>query len=504
MSDNKKSPSIMNFILPSLGQILFIAIFLAAIGLGPRLMNMDGDLGRHLTLGNYILDSKHIPTRDIFSFTKIGDPLTPHEWLSDVIFTLAYRLGGFNGVVWLTALVIALSVWLIYSASLRYSRMSLMAVFFAVLAAAASSLHWLTRPHVFTILLTIIWADNLEKLRQRKKQSWYIFPVIMLIWVNLHGAFFAGLLIWLCYFAGSLLENPRSWEEMRPIIWAGLSSFLVTLLNPAGFGVWKTGIGFLGNQYLVGHTAEYLPPDFQDISTWPFMLLILISLIVLMISRRKVQIYQLLIIGGWSILALYSARNIPLYAAAAVPFICIISANVVRDNLDIRPIRWLNNFQDRFQSINGLLRGGIWAAIVLVAVGGLFASGIRLDFEQQGNDFLPEIFPVEAASWLEGQSHSGKGFNYFPWGGYLLYRLWPANLVFIDGQTDFYGEDLTRQYERVITLGEGWQEILNYYQIEWVLMPAESELIQELDASEDWEIIYFDQTAALAVSRDDH
>ena len=48
----------------------FIAVFLAIIGLGPRLMNVDGDLGRHLTLGNHILDSGTIPKNDIFSFSK--------------------------------------------------------------------------------------------------------------------------------------------------------------------------------------------------------------------------------------------------------------------------------------------------------------------------------------------------------------------------------------------------------------------------------------------------
>ena len=79
---------VLEIFLPRLGEIFFIAIFAAVIGLGPRMMNVDGDLGRHITLGSYIIDSRDIPTEDIFSFTKAGDPLTPHEWLSDLIFAL--------------------------------------------------------------------------------------------------------------------------------------------------------------------------------------------------------------------------------------------------------------------------------------------------------------------------------------------------------------------------------------------------------------------------------
>jgi hypothetical protein len=88
-------------------------------------------------------------------------------------------------------------------------------------------------------------------------------------------------------------------------------------------------------------------------------------------------------------------------------------------------------------------------------------------------------------------------FNYFPWGGYLLYRMWPEEQVFIDGQTDFYGEALTRQYEKVLTLQDGWQEILTQYQVRWVLMPTDSRLIEALSEDPRWELTYQDKTATI-------
>ena len=109
-----------------------------------------------------------------------------------------------------------------------------------------------------------------------------------------------------------------------------------------------------------------------------------------------------------------------------------------------------------------------------------------------------KVNPVWSDFFIDIFTHKGNEI-YFPWGGYLLYRLWPENVVFIDGQTDFYGEELTREYEKVITLGDGWQTIIEDYRINWVLMPVDSVLIGELRNNGDWEIVFEDSTSAAAV-----
>jgi hypothetical protein len=88
-------------------------------------------------------------------------------------------------------------------------------------------------------------------------------------------------------------------------------------------------------------------------------------------------------------------------------------------------------------------------------------------------------------------------FNNFIWGGYLLYRLWPEERVFIDGQTDFYGEALTREYVQVMSVENGWQEILEKYDVSWVIVQSDKPLVPALQEELDWEVIYSDQTAAI-------
>jgi hypothetical protein len=377
--------------------------------------------------------------------------------------------------------------------------MPLLALFGALLAAAASSLHWLTRPHIFTILLTGIWVAELEKLRLGIRKNWAIFPLLMFVWVNLHGAFMVGIVIWAAYIAGIILEKGDS-SKYQSFLWGGLISILVTLINPDGLGLWRTGVGFIGNKYLVSHTAEYLPPDFHLSSTWPFLVMIILSLVILAIGKRKYPVSHILLIAGFTAMGLISTRNIPLYAVVVVPILAAGSSFILYEHQDRRLIKRLLSFQERLLVIESSLKGGFWSLIALILAGILLMSGVKLDTQQQGNQFLAGNFPVEVVDLIEKDLPEGNGFNYFPWGGYLLYRLWPEKLVFIDGQTDFYGEDLTREYEQVITLADGWEEIFRKYQIEWVLMPSQSDLILYLNMQDDWQIQSETETATLLIN----
>ena len=70
MKNNNVIQKLLAIFIPRLGEIFFIAIFAAVIGLGPRMMNVDGDLGRHLTLGSYIIDKRRYSNRRHLFFHK--------------------------------------------------------------------------------------------------------------------------------------------------------------------------------------------------------------------------------------------------------------------------------------------------------------------------------------------------------------------------------------------------------------------------------------------------
>ena len=325
----------------------------------------------------------------------------------------------------------------------------------------------------------------------------------MLLWVNLHGAFIAGFVVLLLYGAGYLWEKLASRDFQRDIsmerkfLFVSGSSLLVTLINPVGFRIWETSIGFLRNNYLVGHTMEYLSPDFQKTYALPFLILILLSILVISSMRRPFSKIDLLQISAWTGMGLISARNIPLYGLIAIP----ILADGVKNRIEEVPIGdVIIRFEERLKSVQEMIVGKCFPIIIIGLIAILFWRGAVLDFSGTGNQFNPKIFPVRAADVLLTKTlPDGNMFNYFPWGGYLLYRLWPEQLVFIDGQTDFYGEALTREYEQVLTQTGDWQMILQKYRVEWVIMPTDSSLIRTLSTSTQWKTFYQDSTATILI-----
>jgi len=88
-------------------------------------------------------------------------------------------------------------------------------------------------------------------------------------------------------------------------------------------------------------------------------------------------------------------------------------------------------------------------------------------------------------------------FNDFNWGGYLIFRLYPNQKVFLDSQSDFYGEDLIREYDTVIRVDESWENILQQHNISWAIVPSNSRIGKALVSQLQWTILYEDSTAAI-------
>ncbi|MEN4011693.1 MAG: hypothetical protein ROW48_06635 [Bellilinea sp.] len=477
--------------MPQLADMLFAALLAGCLMIAPRLINQDGDTGRHIAVGRVMLAEMRIPRADIFSHTLSGEPLTPHEWLAQVIFAAADSALGLAGVVLVSAVALAAAFALTYRQACQRSGMALLSLAITLLGVAAASLHFLARPHIFTLLFATLWLGLMEWLRKANPAPLWLSGLVMLAWANTHGAFLAGFVIWAAYIADTLWHDLRSRPlrlslPSRYLLGGGGIALLASLLNPVGAYLWHTVFDFLGSRYLVGRTQEYLPPDFQQPAAIPFLIMIALSLLVLSRQRARLPLAHALLLAGWTMMALYSARNIPIYVVVCVPILAQAAAAGLAES------RWLR-LEERIAAIQNRLRGGLWSALSVVAlVAALLLSPglsgyIRYD---------ARVFPVQAANWVEANPQTGNVFNYFTWGGYLLYRLYPEYRVFIDGQTDFYGEAFTRQYETVITLSPGWEDILARYAVDWAILPADEPLAGALRGA-GWQPVYADPTAVI-------
>src|SRR5208282_728876 len=117
----------------------------------------DGDACMHWRVGEWMLENRQIIRTDVFSHTRYGAPIISKEWLSEIIFAAAGRLGGLYGVAVVGALLIATTFALLHRQLLREGNDLLVATAVALLAACAASAHWLARPHAFSFVMAVFW-----------------------------------------------------------------------------------------------------------------------------------------------------------------------------------------------------------------------------------------------------------------------------------------------------------------------------------------------------------
>src|SRR5256885_10309224 len=153
----------------------------------------DGDFWWHLKTGEYIINTHTIPRTDFFSFTNYGRAWVAHEWLSEVIFYEIYSKFGFNVLIVVFAILIALAFWITFN---RTDSHPLIACFAALLGVWAILPDIGVRPRVFTLLLSSVYLVLLGRFVRRGKgrDLWWLAP-LMALWVNLHGGVLIGLVL---------------------------------------------------------------------------------------------------------------------------------------------------------------------------------------------------------------------------------------------------------------------------------------------------------------------
>jgi hypothetical protein len=227
--------------------------------------------------------------------------------------------------------------------------------------------------------------------------------------------------------------------------------------------------------------------------TWPFVLLLLLCLMSFARSTRKLPWVHVFLVTAFAGVALYSSRMMPLFALVTVPILAQSMSDWLKEDF---PGGRFWAVERNITTINQASNGWIWILVTVLGVLFLFRNHVAIDPTNKGNVFDSRFFPVEAVTWLDSHPQKGHVFNEFDWGGYLLLRTWPAYPIFMDGHTHIYGETLTREYEQVISLSPGWENVLESYQVEWALVRLRSSLVEALE-QQGWQILFQDKTAVI-------
>jgi hypothetical protein len=483
-----------------------LVLFRSTTGVGWLLT--DSDTGWHIRTGEVILQNGRVPGVDWFSFTMRGQPWIVWEWLSDVIMALAHHIAGLGGVVWVAMLLLGMTSVVVYREAVAESGHRVIAISLTWLAMSASTIHWLARPHLVTPLMAAIFCRILNRVEaNRDPASLLTLPLLTILWTNLHGGFFVGIALISTYAIGAggeellchSLEN--AWLRSRKYVLTALGCALASLLNPYGYRLHIHVAQYLGTSFYFARISEFQSIDFHSFTAAYFETLLMLALAAAAWHLRSGRLIHALLLLSWSHLALFSARNIPIFAVVVAPGVGL----AMRDWLD--GCKWSSPLKASLEDLESGLRflarrfgtkpwhfAPCFAAVVLLL---LLAHAGHPRVLQAGFD--DSRFPVDAATFLSQQQQlpSFRLYTSWQWGGYLIYRLWPSLGVFDDGRTDFYGPDFVNEGLRVWNAQPDWSRILDRYQVNAALLPVDSALANVMRERPGWKPVYQDDVAVL-------
>jgi type IV secretory pathway VirB2 component (pilin) len=476
--------------IPSLSDLYFVAVLvwvcMSGGAAGWEGLLADADIGWHIRTGEWILDHQAVPHQDLYSFSKAGAPWYAWEWGSDVIYGSLHRAAGLKGVVLLAGVLIALFAWTLLRRMVGRGVHLLWAMVISLLGVGAASLHFLARPHLFTLLFLSIAVWMIEEDRKRASAKIWLLVPLTVVWTNLHGGFLALIAVLGLTAVGMAIEAwMRGGDFRRAARYAGLAAACAaaSLVNPYGYHLHMHVAEYLRSDWIRNTIQEFQSPIFRNENVLQFEALMLIGLIATGLLFRRRRIVEGLWILYFAHMSLGSVRHIPIFVTVCAP---VIAAEVSS---------WWRGWtaQAKKSSLFGIVNqmsGDLASSFMRISawpfllVGTLAAMGAPIKWPK---DFPEIIFPVKMIREHRAQILNTRLLTTDQWGDYLIY-LNPQQKVYVDGRSDFYGQEIGNDYLHVTGGQWDWDQIMKKNGFTSVLLPSELPLCQLLKRDPAWRV----------------
>jgi hypothetical protein len=475
-------------ITPTLLDVFFAAFLLAAFAFpqGVRGLLSDGDTGWHIRTGEMVLNMGRVPVSDPFSFTRPGQEWFAWEWLADVCFAAMWRWRGMAAVAGLAGALLALAGTTLLARMLHRGCGLWISLAATMAAVSASSIHFLARPHVFSILCYTLALWLLAEDRARPSRRLWLLVPLTAIWTNLHAGFVAwlatlGLLLLVC-------AAKSDWTGLRRYGSLAALCSSASLLNPYGWQLHLHIAQYLNSPWILNHVQEFQSPAIRSEGMIVYALLLLAAVSL----AWKVDLFDGLLVLAWAFASLRSARHVPFFAIAAAPVVAAACAGCWREAASragkSSPVRVFWELALEFGRSAGV---SLWlpasAALVLVTA--------------PASSFPAAVFPVRAVesnlAQLAPSREMPRVLTSDQWADYLIFRLYPRQRIFFDGRSDFFGPQIGSDYRKLLAAEDSPAELLDRYRFDLALLPRDWPLSTLLERQPGWRRIYQDSVAVL-------
>lgn len=455
----------------------------------------DFDLWWHLKLGESIVRNWALFSTDTFSYTWAGLPQYTGEWLADLVIYLSYSIGGLTGVNLLKAAVLLVAFHFlnkgVQTATGNSKPGVAAAIATLVLVLFAIRFRLFVRPYLFSIPFVSFFLFVLEKSgKDTRTKLIYCLPVAEALWANMSVGAIFGPLIAFFYLAEDSIRNRENIKRNLFLL-AAISG--ATLASPETYHIYTLTLSLFTDPYkaVVG---EYQPMSTQILwgfgirYTWGYQVITLLSAIYFVVFRGWKSLAHILLFVFFFIETLLQVRMIEFFALIAAPMAAIPMERL------FAAMSGRNG--ERCVQVTGIAALAVAAAIPLS-----IAGNRTYPF---GNVVKEDTFPAEALSFLDREGITGRMFNGYSIGGYIIWRA-PDRKVFFDGRyRRLYSARFYQEYTGMMEDESAWKKGEQQYGFDHAII--EYEMLSRrfplhLNSNPSWALVYWDNHSAVYLKR---
>ncbi len=437
---------------------------------------VDPDLWWHLASGWVVSNMHFIPKTDIFSYTAFGAPWLNNEWLFQAAAWLMYEYGGIGAITLLKFLLASALAAVVFRTTKFLSGSPAMSLWAAAFFLFAASLRIMERPFLAALVLLALFCYVLHRYAASGGRIIWALPLIQIVWINIHGSGLQGPPLACAFAAGETLlaHLPARWGAPTPIpaerrrrLWiAGFGCLAACTINPWGIDTLIFPFELLYMPAILDFTQEwmgFLHPWFdKDIPTNLMLASAFVTLLSFALNRRDARLSHIFLVAFMVSILLKSARFGPDFIVVAIPIACANLASA---------------FKGRISTAVGEKNRAAWVSIAAMAFLSSLAVAFGVTVTLEGGKLL-EIgigsksiaAPARMVDFLEANNIRGRVLNEMGLGGYLIFRRWPGERVFIDGRTPIYGDKFYENFVEIFRTARNFEEFERRHDFDYIVL----------------------------------
>lgn len=471
--------------------LFIIAITIFCIGMTCVKNVPDNDLWARLIAGGYIVENLEILKYDFLSYTQTH-PWYDHEWGASVFFYIALKYFGDAGLILLKGILTALTVLMCFKtvelrkpqSSVPYNILYFAFMFLAVYKSLGSAVRCL----LFTCLFFSVYLYILEKVRlENKNKLLILLPILMIFWSNIHGGCISGLGLLGIYIAGEFLNKKPVKKYIITLICCLLSLFI----NPYGIEYVKFLFFAAGmeREYISEWASSFHPKYAKTYIQYKIYLVImlftqLIYLIKTKIPYSKLDKTKLLTILVMTYLSVFHVRHQSFFVFTVGTLLYDEFYTLFNSlMLYIKKLLKINN-DDTIRSIVLFKEVLVYFFIIMLGLPLILNSNKIIEITESK-------YPRFAIEFIKINNLKGNLFINFDWGSYAAYKLYPDNLIVMDGRyEEVYNPDLLLELKDFHLLKNDWYKIIRDYKTDVMIIEKKYPVYNEILKHKDWALVF--------------